>query len=719
MPRPHQRSLVVLADTGGAAFHVGDEAMLAANLGRLDGLELRVLGRHADRAAIAAALDGADAALCSGGGNLSSSWPELLAQRVELLEAARARTLPVVVTGQTIGPDLDDDQRTALAGALRAVSLVGVRELPSAALAVALGVPADRVVLQVDDAFDLPAEAPEDPELLTAAQRPYLAVTLDGSFAGRALRRIAGQLADFAHANQLAVLFLPHEGPLGAAGDLDGAAGRGLLEVCAARDVPGTLVGVLEPAQVAWLTQQAAFVVSSRYHPIVFATAGAVPCVGLYRDRYTRIKLEGALTHCGLADRALSVNEAERGRLAGALRDVWVARATLAPALAARRPGLDAEEARRWAHVLDALGFAHAPDERQDASWPAAPLARAALAALPPTRDPTTAIAAGRWDAFARDGFMPLGQVLSIVEVEALCRRADEYAQGTLVNDRVQMQRDTGGDYDALPEAVGGFEQGTHLYRKIQGLEADELFSALVEHPVCLEVCARMYGPRSPISIFRAMIMNKPARQGTVLPWHQDGGDVWKLDRDPLVTIWVALDPATTANGCLEVVPGSHLLGLLTDEGSTLSLEDAERHCPPERRLPLEVEPGHAVVLHNWLIHRSGVNPSPITRRAFTTCYLDGRTRSTLTGDFFPFIAGSRPPAPQLYLEEMQRDRVALRESFADAEEYAHSLEAELGRVQDHAEAQAQALAEAQARVAGGAGLVGWVQSRVARRGGR
>jgi hypothetical protein len=270
---------------------------------------------------------------------------------------------------------------------------------------------------------------------------------------------------------------------------------------------------------------------------------------------------------------------------------------------------------------------------------------------------------------------MRLGPLLTAAEVDALCRRADESALGERAGEGIQLQLDTGGAYEELPEAVDGFEEGTHLYRKIQGLETDDLYRALVEHPICLEVCARMYGRHAPISIFRAMIMNKPARQGTVLPWHQDGGDTWELDRDPLVTIWVALDPATTANGCMEVVPGTHRLGLLSDEGSTLSEADAERHCSPERRRPLEVEPGHGVLLHNWLIHRSGVNPSPRPRRAFTACYVDGRTRGTLTGAHYPFIAASRPPAEHHFVTEMQRDRMALRESLDSSGAYARSLQ--------------------------------------------
>jgi hypothetical protein len=201
-----------------------------------------------------------------------------------------------------------------------------------------------------------------------------------------------------------------------------------------------------------------------------------------------------------------------------------------------------------------------------------------------------------------------------------------------------------------------------------------------------------MYGPHAPVSIFRAMIMNKPAGMGTTLPWHQDGGDVWKLDRDPLVTIWVALDDATVANGCMEAVRGSHLKGLLTAQGSTLSDEAAAIHCHPDRVVPLEVKAGHAVLLHNWLIHRSGVNPSSASRRAFTGCYMDGRTISVLTGSHFPLVSGSVGEYPYPFVAQLEADSTGALERFRAAEEYARSLEAELAQLREHnAEAQAYA----------------------------
>jgi hypothetical protein len=281
-----------------------------------------------------------------------------------------------------------------------------------------------------------------------------------------------------------------------------------------------------------------------------------------------------------------------------------------------------------------------------------------------------------QWSDYSRDGFLYLGKVLEQDELDALRQRADDLALSKASNLNVQMQLDTGGAYEELPAAVDRFDNGTMLYRKIQGLETDELFARLIRHPLFLEICARQYGPHSPISIFRAMIMNKPAGQGTVLPWHQDGGNVWALDRDPLVTIWVALDPATRSNGCVEVMPGSHRLGLLSQSGSTLSAEDSARHCPAASIRPLEVEAGHALLLHNWLIHRSGVNPTQIPRRAFTMCCMDGRTQSTLTGEHFPIIAGLLPlEQPYPFVRQLRGDCAVFRERCAALRQHAADLE--------------------------------------------
>ena len=51
---------------------------------------------------------------------------------------------------------------------------------------------------------------------------------------------------------------------------------------------------------------------------------------------------------------------------------------------------------------------------------------------------------------------------------------------------------------------------------------------------------------------------------GSVLGWHQDMGAGFNCDRDPLVTVYLALDDATISNGCMHIVRGSHADGLLS-----------------------------------------------------------------------------------------------------------------------------------------------------------
>lgn len=246
-------------------------------------------------------------------------------------------------------------------------------------------------------------------------------------------------------------------------------------------------------------------------------------------------------------------------------------------------------------------------------------------------------ISQDRWSDYHRDGFLKIGRQCSAGELAGLQRRIDEIMLGRASLDygRLTMQIDA--DTDRYEEVRGGgigHQEASLNYRKIQGLEFDPLFLAYMQKPVFAEICAYVYGAHASIACFRAMFMNKPAHKGSDLPWHQDGGSSWYVDRDPLVTVWTALDPATPENGCVQVVPGSHHLGILSEQGHTISDEHERVWCPEDRIVDLTMDAGDVVILHNWLLHRSGVNRMDIARRAFSACYIDARTQSSRKSSF-------------------------------------------------------------------------------------
>jgi hypothetical protein len=261
---------------------------------------------------------------------------------------------------------------------------------------------------------------------------------------------------------------------------------------------------------------------------------------------------------------------------------------------------------------------------------------------------PMTAITPQQWSAYHTAGYLPLGRLLPEADLEALRRRIDDIMLGRAAIDysKLLMQLDsTTGRYEDAGPQTRGHKGATLAYRKVQDLECDSLFLAYVQRPIFREICAAIYGPAVLIACFRAMFMNKPAQQGTSLPWHQDR---WTdLDRDPQITVWTALDPATVANGCVQVIPGSHQSGLINPSHPSgfLTPEQVRIHCPPDKIKYLELRPGEAVLLHNYTLHASEVNTTAVPRRAFSVCYMDGRTRSTRGEQFHTVFGPGALPA--------------------------------------------------------------------------
>ncbi|WP_291923276.1 phytanoyl-CoA dioxygenase family protein [Chitinophaga sp.] len=63
-------------------------------------------------------------------------------------------------------------------------------------------------------------------------------------------------------------------------------------------------------------------------------------------------------------------------------------------------------------------------------------------------------------------------------------------------------------------------------------------------------------------SLFHDQLFCKPAKHDGVVAWHQEFS-YWTFTK-PMhhLNCWIGLDNATTENGCLYYVPGSHKWGL-------------------------------------------------------------------------------------------------------------------------------------------------------------
>jgi len=129
---------------------------------------------------------------------------------------------------------------------------------------------------------------------------------------------------------------------------------------------------------------------------------------------------------------------------------------------------------------------------------------------------------------------------------------------------------------------------------------------------------------------YHSKMILKDAQVGGAWAWHQDYG-YWYQNGvlQPLLTsVFIAVDPSTKANGCLQVIENSHHCGrinhVLTGEQAGADRERVEEILKRPEQFPLvyvEMNPGDALFFHANLLHRSDQNKSDNPRWSMICCY--------------------------------------------------------------------------------------------------
>jgi len=129
---------------------------------------------------------------------------------------------------------------------------------------------------------------------------------------------------------------------------------------------------------------------------------------------------------------------------------------------------------------------------------------------------------------------------------------------------------------------------------------------------------------------YHSKMILKDAKVGGAWAWHQDYG-YWYGNGvlQPLLTsAFIAVDPCTRANGCLQVLRNSHHCGrinhVLTGDQAGADRERVEELRKRPEQFPLdhvEMEPGDALFFHANTLHRSDRNASDDPRWSMICCY--------------------------------------------------------------------------------------------------
>lgn len=114
---------------------------------------------------------------------------------------------------------------------------------------------------------------------------------------------------------------------------------------------------------------------------------------------------------------------------------------------------------------------------------------------------------------------------------------------------------------------------------------------------------------------------NKPVQ------WHQDNG-YGELDPYTAISCLTALDDTTQENGCLWIIPGSHLKGQISvgDAGSAeakKAMKEIRVEADESRAVPVPMKAGECLIFGPWTLHKSDGNFSDRDRRILFLRYAD------------------------------------------------------------------------------------------------
>ncbi len=246
-------------------------------------------------------------------------------------------------------------------------------------------------------------------------------------------------------------------------------------------------------------------------------------------------------------------------------------------------------------------------------------------------------------DQFQRDGFLNAGPILSEEEVSALSDELDRvleigpngFADG---DPQPVLFRDLNKGGDEAYKTAGP----NPVWQIVNIWEASPSFKELLHHAFIVKAINQLTGFPD-LQVWHDQVQHKPAEAGGATGWHQDA-PLWpSIDPDTPVSAWIPFDDADIENGCMWMVPGSHLWGNKIEHLNTqlhlTQLPEFQNVAPSDPSQKIEaracpVKRGEVHFHHSLTWHGSPENHSTRTRRALAIHYMN--SEAVYTGQAHP-----------------------------------------------------------------------------------
>ena len=187
-----------------------------------------------------------------------------------------------------------------------------------------------------------------------------------------------------------------------------------------------------------------------------------------------------------------------------------------------------------------------------------------------------------------------------------------------------QLQRGVDGVLNRYTDVAQEDLANPHMMAPTEGPEVNPFMRA-ARHPGVLDMVEQLVGRDLILWITR--LLCKPAKLGREVPWHQDG-EYWLMRPLATCSVWIAVDRASTLNGSMRFIPGSHRRQELYKhhvaerENLVLNMELDQDQFDEATAVNVELEPGQMSLHDVRLIHGSLANTSGERRAALIMRYM-------------------------------------------------------------------------------------------------
>jgi phytanoyl-CoA hydroxylase len=229
-------------------------------------------------------------------------------------------------------------------------------------------------------------------------------------------------------------------------------------------------------------------------------------------------------------------------------------------------------------------------------------------------------------EAFHRDGYVHLPGVMSAQEMDDIEAVYDRFLRREIRVPGKDFNDMTTGEHDSNPADYSIIN--VMLPRKYYPEWQGNLYEKRAE-----SIAAQLCGEGMTID-FDQFLAKQPFKNDAVFGWHQDQAYWIDTDDRRTATCWLAVDPSTLDNGCMQFLPGSHQEPvrphhpLHGDREKSHTLVTDLR--PGDVMRPVEIARGDITVHNEGVLHGSGGNQSANYRRAYIVAL---RSQTTVSAE--------------------------------------------------------------------------------------